>query len=141
MLRWDLTEEGVDEAVPHAAARTDQPPSPRARGEAERRPEHADKQVAHRDAHEHAVDRWAQRLVTAEQQQHERVVQETKRADETETQCDHHVSGGTQIAFQGRVSAAEVGARGAASAQVGRDHYTRVIHDPSRRPLHDRINK
>lgn len=124
-LRWDLTEEGVDEAVPHAAVRADQPPTARACGEAERRPEHAHEQVAHWDAHEHAVDRRAQRLVTAEQQQHERIVHEAERADEAEAHGDHHVTGGTQIALRMRVTDAGTSARDAAQTQVGR---SRVIH-------------
>lgn len=110
--------------------RTDQPPSARAGGEAKRRPEHAYEQVAQRDAHEHAVDRRAQRLVTAEQQEHERIVHEAERADEAQTHRDHRVTGGTQVSLRVRVTAAGASARHTSPAQVGRDHCTRVIHDP-----------
>lgn len=49
-----LTKEGIGEPVPHAAPLSDQPPPLQAGSEAERRPEHAQQEVAQVD-----VGRWA----------------------------------------------------------------------------------
>jgi len=86
------TQARVDEAVPHAARAPQQPAPLRARGEAERRAEHAHEQVAHGDAREHAVDRRAQRAVAAEERERREVVEEAQRADDRETHGHHHVA-------------------------------------------------
>lgn len=72
-----LTQTCVDEAVPNASGASDQPPALGAGREAERGPQNADQQVAHRDAHQQQVHGRAQSSVPAEQRQHQEVTEET----------------------------------------------------------------
>lgn len=77
-----LTKEGVCEAVPHASSFPYEPPSLRARREAERSPQYAHQQVADGNVNQEQVDRRPQHLVAAEEQKHQQVVQESESADE-----------------------------------------------------------
>lgn len=79
-----LTAKGVGKAVPHAALLSYEPASLRAGSKAERSPEDAHQQVADGDVDEQQINGGAQHLVAAEQNQHQKVVQQSERTDEAE---------------------------------------------------------
>lgn len=120
-----LTQTCVNEPVPNAPRAPDQPAPLGAGCEAERGPQHADQQVAHRDAHQKQVHGRAQSPEPAEEREHQEVREQTKGADEAQAQRHHQVPGGAQ----GRRGRSAVLARGhltgtarAARALVGNDH-------------------
>lgn len=86
-----LTQTCVNEPVPHAPSASDQPPPLGAGREAERGAQHADQQVAPRDAHQQEVHGRAQSPVPAEQREHQEVTEEPEGADEAEAHRHHQV--------------------------------------------------
>ncbi len=127
---YRLTQEWIDEAVPHASRASDEPPALRTGGEAERSAEDAHQQITHRDAHQKIVHGRAQHFVATEQDENERVVEKPKSSDESEAHRDHQVSGRTQTVFWvillqvrgGPVTSSS--APRATQTHVGLNHYT-----------------
>lgn len=124
-----LTQTGVDEAVPNTSSSSDQPPPLGAGREAERRAQHADQQVAHRDARQQQVHGRAQSPVPAEQRQHQEVTEKAQSADAAQAHRHHQVPGRTQRGGGQRVRdpSARIrrffsGTSRAAQAPVGNDH-------------------
>lgn len=129
-VTYRLTQEWIDEAIPHASRAPDEPPALRAGGEAERGAEDAHQQITHWDAHQKIVHGRAQQFVATEQDENERVVEKPESSDEPKAHGDHQVSGRTQIVFWViliQVRAAPVissGAQRATQTHVGLDHCT-----------------
>lgn len=130
-----LTEERVCESVPHAASLSNEPPSLRAGREAERSPQYAHQQVADGNVNQQQVDGRPQHLVAAEENEHQKVVQKSERADETQAHGHHHIprrgEGGPvratpQVPFPGSGTQSAVDPRAAAQAHVGYDHRSPV---------------
>lgn len=86
----ELTEAGVDEAVPAAAPAAQQPPPADAGGEAERGSEQTHQHVAHADVQQQHVHRSPQLLELAEQQQDDEVVQEAEGHNEAQRHRQNH---------------------------------------------------
>lgn len=84
-----LTEAGVDEAVPAAAAAPQQPPPADAGREAESGSEQAHQHVADADVQQQHVHRRAQLLEFAEEQQDDKVVEEAEGHDEAQNHGQH----------------------------------------------------
>lgn len=83
LFKWntELTKAGVDESVPTAAAATQQPATSDAGRKAERGAEEAHQHVAHADIQQQHVHRRPQLLEFTEQNQHNKVVEETEGHD------------------------------------------------------------
>lgn len=92
-----LTEAGVDEAVPAAAAAPQQPPPPNAGRETESGSEQAHQHVTDADVQQQHVHRRAQFLEFAEQQQHNKVVEEAEGHDEAQHHGQHDEAGRGQL--------------------------------------------
>lgn len=92
MATFQLTQEWIDETVPHASRAPDEPATLRTGGEAERSAEDADQQIAHWDADQKTVHRRAQHFVATEQDEHERVVEKAESSDESKANRDYQVS-------------------------------------------------
>lgn len=91
-VQWkitQLTEAGVDEAVPAAAAAPQQPPPPNAGRETESGSEQTHQHVADADVQQQHVHRRAQFLEFAEQQQHNEVVEEAEDHYEAQDHGQH----------------------------------------------------
>ena len=84
-----LTEAGVDEAVPAAADAPQQPPPPNAGRKTESGPEQTYQHVADADVQQQHVHRRAQLLEFAEQQQHNEVVEEAEGHYEAQDHGQH----------------------------------------------------
>lgn len=84
-----LTEAGVDEAVPAAAAAPKQPPPANAGRETQSGSEQTHQHVADADVQQQHVHRRAQLLEFAEQQQHNKVVEEAEGHDEAQDHGQH----------------------------------------------------
>lgn len=87
--RAQLTEAGVDEAVPAAAAAPQQPPPPNAGRETQSGSEQTHQHVADADVQQQHVHRRAQFLEFAEQEQHNKVVEEAEGHDEAQHHGQH----------------------------------------------------
>lgn len=85
----ELTEAGVDEAVPVAAAGSQQPPSTDARGEAECGAEHTHQHVADTYVQQQHVHRCPQLLEFAKEQKDNEVVEEAKSHDGAQRHGQH----------------------------------------------------
>lgn len=124
------TQTGVNETVPNAPRASDQPSPLGAGREAERGAQHADQQVARRDADQQEVHRRAQRPVPTEQRQHQKVAEERGGADEAEAHRHHPVARRAQGRRRERNGQLLIGSGGGSStgtvrtvqAHVGNDH-------------------
>lgn len=104
-LQWkttQLTEAGVDEAVPAAADAPQQPPPPNAGRETESGSEQTHQHVADADVQQQHVHRRAQFLEFAEQQQHNKVVEEAEGHYEAQDHGQHDEARRGQLPSAGR---------------------------------------
>lgn len=101
-MRLGLTKAGVDEAVPAAAGATQQPLAADAGRKAERGAEQAHQHVAHADIEEHHVDRRAQLLEFAEEEEHDEVVEEAESHDKAQHHGEHDEARSGELAVARR---------------------------------------
>lgn len=102
-VKKELTEAGVDEAVPAAAAAPQQPPSADARREAEGGAEHAHQHVAHAYVQQQHVHRRPQLLEFAKEQKDDEVVEEAKSHDGAQRHGQHRKARGGELSVRLRV--------------------------------------
>lgn len=115
-----LTEEGIGEAVPLAAALPEQPPPAHAGGEAQRRPGDAHEDVAHADVQQDEVDGRPEAAELSEDDHSEGVAEDPRHQDEAEEYRHHRVAGAAQPAGAGGRVGSEAGAgrRAACGAEI-----------------------
>lgn len=108
-----LTKEGIDEAVPHAAYRSNEPAALSAGNKAEWGSYDAHHQVTHRNVHQQQVNWRSQHFVLTKNYQNQNVVEESQAPDDSKADGCNQVANGAQTVLLSMLVVAAAAAQNA----------------------------